>query len=71
MYLGQVRRSTDKKIKERVKDIINGLTFKRMRLLENMNIEKNTKLILKYMKKYCHSVPNNTFINAIIRTGVV
>ena len=40
MYLGQVRISTDKRIKDIVKDIISGLTFNRIRLLENINIEK-------------------------------
>ena len=71
MYLGQVRISTDKRIKDIVKDIISGLTFNRIRLLENINIEKKTKLRLKYIKKDCHSAPNNTFINAIIKTGIV
>ena len=70
MYLGQVRRSTDKIIKERVKDIISGLTFKELDFWK-YKYRKNTKLRLKYIKKDCNSAPNNTFINAIIRTGIV
>lgn len=71
MYLGHVSKSTDEIIISKVKDIINGLTFKRTRHLENINIEKNTKIRLKQMKNNCQFVPNNTLINDITKTGIV
>ncbi|MDA7476509.1 hypothetical protein N8992_02015 [Candidatus Pelagibacter ubique] len=71
MYLGQVSKSTDNVNKGIAKDIINGLTFNIKRLLENIIREKKTKIRLKIIKAYCHSVPKKNFDNAIKRTGIV
>jgi hypothetical protein len=70
-YLGQVSKSIDKVKKSIANDITNGRTFKSNRLLENNIKEKKTKIRLKIIKVFCHSVTNNNFDNAIKRTGKV
>ena len=69
MYLGQVNRSTDNKIKGRAKEMYIGLTPIFIRELTKIINEKKSNIRFNTKKAICHSFPKKTFSNPINETG--